>query len=186
MVFQKDTLLPWLTVRDNVALYFRFNHASKASVRARVDELIELVGLTAFANAYPYQLSGGMRRRAALLAAVAPNPSVLLLDEPFSSLDEPTRVAVHQDMLRIIEQNRMTAVLVTHDIAEAISLCDEVVILTSRPGRVFRRHTIPFGRHRNVLELREERRFLDLYATLWHELSLQLVASPPDGQRESA
>jgi NitT/TauT family transport system ATP-binding protein len=183
MMFQRDTLLPWLTVRQNVELYFSINKRrlrrshSKAEITAQVDELLQLVGLQDFSKAYPYQLSGGMRRRVALLVSVAPHPKVLLLDEPFSALDEPTRVAVHQDVLRIIQQLRMTVVLVTHDLAEAASLCDEVVVLTNRPGRVFRRHVMPFGEERNVLELRQQPNFLSLYSTLWHDLSLQIAGS---------
>lgn len=176
MVFQKDTLLPWLTVAENVQLYSRFRRAERRSVKARVGELIKLAGLDGFERAYPYQLSGGMRRRVAFLAAVTAMPETLLLDEPFSSLDEPTRVGIHQDVLRIIRGINMTVVLVTHDLAEAISLCDEVVIVTRRPGRVASRQSVPFGRERNVLELRQRSDFLDLYGVLWHALSEQIVS----------
>jgi NitT/TauT family transport system ATP-binding protein len=176
LVFQKDTLLPWLTVRENVSVFFRWHgrRHKDAAVRQRVDELLELVGLDGFGDAYPYQLSGGMRRRVAFLAAVAPNPACLLLDEPFSALDEPTRVAVQEDVLRIIGRSNMTCVLVTHDLAEAVTMCDDVYILSRRPGRVFSHHKVPFGRDRVVLELREDPAFLSLYGTLWHELSQQL------------
>jgi ABC-type nitrate/sulfonate/bicarbonate transport system ATPase subunit len=184
MVFQTDTLLPWLTAADNVALYFRLGQTGKrvqkADARARVDALFEMVGLQDFRKAYPYQLSGGMRRRIAFMTAVAPQPAVLLLDEPFSSLDEPTRVAIHQDVLRIMSELEMTVVLITHDLAEAITLCDEVVILTSRPGRVLNRHTVPFVRAtRNAIELRHTREFLDLYAVLWEELGSQIFTAKP-------
>jgi ABC-type nitrate/sulfonate/bicarbonate transport system ATPase subunit len=187
MVFQNDTLLPWLTAADNVALYFRLGRAGRRVdrnvARARVDELFRMVGLQDFQRAYPYQLSGGMRRRIAFMTAVAPEPAVLLLDEPFSSLDEPTRVAIHQDVLRIIADLDMTVVLVTHDLAEAITLCDEVVILTARPGRVLSRHRVPFPRAgRNAIGLRHEREFLDLYALLWEELGSQISSTRQDSQ----
>jgi ABC-type nitrate/sulfonate/bicarbonate transport system ATPase subunit len=176
MVFQTDTLLPWLTAAENVGLHFKFRRrAPRSYVKHRVAELLEMVGLEEFANAYPYELSGGMRRRVAFLTAVAPKPAALLLDEPFSSLDEPTRVAIHQDVIRIMSELEMTVVLITHDLAEAITLCDEIVLLTGRPGRVFSRHTVPFPRERNALELRQTREFLDLYATLWKELSQQMT-----------
>jgi NitT/TauT family transport system ATP-binding protein len=179
MVFQTDTLLPWLTAADNVSLYFKLGRAGrrveKAVAKARVDRLFEMVGLQDFRKAYPYQLSGGMRRRIAFMTAVASHPAVLLLDEPFSSLDEPTRVAIHQDVLRIMPELQMTVVLVTHDLAEAITLCDEVVILTARPGRVLNRHAVPFEREtRNAIALRHKREFLDLYAVLWEELGSQI------------
>jgi len=183
MVFQKDTLLPWLTVSENVGFSFTFNRIDQAEAKSRVDWLLEMVGLSEFAKAYPYQLSGGMRRRVAFLTAVAPFPSVLLLDEPFSSLDEPTRVAIHQDVLTIIREMRMTVVLVTHDLGEAISLCDEVAILTRRPGSVASRYEIPFGAERNILDLRQDRLFLELYGQLWRELSRQLE---PGSKRSGA
>src|SRR4029077_1168580 len=105
------------------------------------------------------------------------NPMVMLLDEPFSSVDEPTRVAIHQDVLKIVNELEMTVVLVTHDLAEAITLSDEIVIVTSRPGRVFRTHEVPFGRERNVLALRQEPEFLTQYGSLWNELSEQIKRS---------
>jgi NitT/TauT family transport system ATP-binding protein len=175
MVFQKDTLLPWLTVSGNIALFFRFHPMPKAEVHERVEQMLALAGLQPFASAYPYQLSGGMRRRVAFLAAIAPQPRILLLDEPFSSLDEPTRIAIHQEVYAILRRLRMTCLLVTHDLAEAASLSDDVTILTSRPGRVATQHHVPFGSGaRNMLELRQTSGFLDLYGRLWHDLSLQI------------
>lgn len=176
MVFQRDTLLPWLTASDNAALHFRFrnSHTPKAEARERVAALMKMAGLEGSEGKYPYQLSGGMRRRVAFLTAVAPQPRTLLLDEPFSSLDEPTRVAIHQDVLRIIKRLGITVVLVTHDLAEAISLCDDVLILSTRPARVFKQHHIPFGDDREMLRLRQTPEFLGLYATLWEQLSIQI------------
>jgi ABC-type nitrate/sulfonate/bicarbonate transport system ATPase subunit len=112
-------------------------------------------------------------------------PERLLLDEPFSSLDEPTRVAIHQDVLGVMRRLKMTVVLVTHDLAEAISLCDEVIIFTRRPARIASRHAVPFGADRDVLELRRMPEFLQLYGTLWHELSQQIKVVQPK-ERESA
>jgi ABC-type nitrate/sulfonate/bicarbonate transport system ATPase subunit len=116
-----------------------------------------------------------MRRRVAFLTAVAPLPRTLLLDEPFSSLDEPTRVEIHQDVLDIARKYEMTMVLVTHDLAEALSLCDEVLILSSQPGRVVSRHPVPFGPERVMLELRQTPDFLDMYGRLWRDLSEQIT-----------
>jgi NitT/TauT family transport system ATP-binding protein len=185
MVFQTDTLLPWLTVRENAALYSRFQglrerRAEAASRKERVEELIEMVGLSHFAKAYPYQLSGGMRRRLAFITAVSPEPKILMLDEPFASVDEPTRIQIHQDVLGIIRRLNMTVIIVTHDLAEAASLADSVMIMTNRPGRIFREHRIDFGPDRDIVELRARREFLDLYGELWHDLSQQLKKTPPD------
>jgi ABC-type nitrate/sulfonate/bicarbonate transport system ATPase subunit len=180
MVFQKDTLLPWLTTAENIGLSFKFrgSHVARNERKTRIADLVQLAGLQGFEDKYPYQLSGGMRRRVAFLSAVAPMPEILLLDEPFSSLDEPTRVAIHQDIFDIVNRLGMTVILVTHDLAEAISLCDEVAILTRRPSHVYSTHSVNFGRQRTMLHLRQERSFLDLYGSLWEQLSLQLEARP--------
>jgi NitT/TauT family transport system ATP-binding protein len=179
MVFQRDTVLPWLTVRQNIGVYFKFNRrrGERGETRRWIQHLIDLAGLNGFEDAYPYELSGGMRRRVAFLTGVAARPALLLLDEPFSSLDEPTRVAIHQDVLHIVRELQMTMVLVTHDLAEAITLCDEVVIFTSRPGRVFTTHEVPFGIERDVLKLRELPEYLEIYGQLWHDLSAQIRRS---------
>jgi ABC-type nitrate/sulfonate/bicarbonate transport system ATPase subunit len=136
-----------------------------------------MVGLDGFARAYPKQLSGGMRRRVAFLAGIAPRPNMLLLDEPFSSVDEPSRVRIHQEVLGIVNRFKTTTVLVTHDLAEAITLSNRVAIFSARPGRVVAVHEIPFGGERNVLELRDTPEFLELYGHLWHELSAQIAKS---------
>lgn len=175
MVFQQDTMLPWLTVTENVALYYRFHRDRRTpEIDEEIQQLIRMIGLEQFADAYPSQLSGGMRRRVAFLAGVAPMPQLLLLDEAFSSVDEPTRVIIHQEVLRIVRRLNMTTVLVTHDLAEAISLSDQVVIFTARPGRVFTTYDIPFGTERNVLDLRDRPEFLEIYGQLWQDLSAQI------------
>lgn len=175
MVFQENTLLPWLTVQENVGLYQRFHPPPYREVaRREVSELLRLVGLEGFAGAYPKQLSGGMLRRTAFLAGVAAHPQVLLLDEPFSAVDEPTRVTIHQEVLRIVRQLRMTTVLVTHDIAEALSLSDFLIMLSARPGRVVKVYEVPFGAERDVFELRGRRAFLDLYGEVWEDLSREI------------
>jgi NitT/TauT family transport system ATP-binding protein len=182
MVFQKDTLLPWATIDANVRLFHTLNKSRRAEADEIVSELLELAGLTAFKDAYPYRLSGGMRRRAAFISALAAQPRLLLLDEPFSSLDEPTRVAIHQDVFDILRRLRTTVVLVTHDLAEAASLCDEIVILTNRPASIATRHHVPFGAERVILELREQTEFLDLYGRLWHDLSRQIQSGTTESE----
>jgi NitT/TauT family transport system ATP-binding protein len=172
MLFQRDTLLPWLTTEDNVGLYFNLGGArvSRKERRERVSELIRLAGLEGAERRYPYQLSGGMRRRAAFLAAVAPRPRLLLLDEPFSALDEPTRVVLHQDIYSIIKGYGIGVVLVTHDLAEAISLSDQVIVLSAVPAVAVHVHEVDFGQDRHMLSLRKEHAFLDTYASMWDQL----------------
>jgi NitT/TauT family transport system ATP-binding protein len=179
MMFQTDTLLPWLTVEQNVGLHFRLTkHVQSKSERSeRVANLIALAGLTGSEDKYPYQLSGGMRRRTAFLAAVAPRPRTLLLDEPFSSLDEPTRIAIHQDIHQVIKRDKISTLLITHDLAEAISLSDEVIVLTARPTQVYERFHIPFGTERDMLALRKDPLFLSIYGQLWEKLAIQIQNS---------
>jgi NitT/TauT family transport system ATP-binding protein len=177
MMFQKDTLLPWLTVSKNVGLFFRLRGQKSGGYKGVVDDLLKIGGLAEAADQFPYQLSGGMRRRAQFLASVAPSPGIILLDEPFSSLDEPTRIALHQDVFEISRRRQMSMLLVTHDLAEAISLSDEIVVLTRRPATVASRHIVPFGSERDLHALREDSDFLKLYGTIWHELNKQIQLS---------
>ena len=179
MMFQKDTLLPWLTVEDNIGLHFRVSKSSlsKEQQRARVADLVRLAGLVGAERKFPYQLSGGMRRRTAFLTSVAPHPRTLLLDEPFSALDEPTRIGIHQDIFDIVKREGITVLLITHDLGEAISLSDQVLVLTAQPATVFRRFEIPFGPSRDFLSLREDPKFLELYGEVWEQLAVQIQRS---------
>jgi NitT/TauT family transport system ATP-binding protein len=188
MLFQKDTLLPWQTVETNIALHYKFrkDRRAKADRRARIAELLDLAGLTGSEKSYPYQLSGGMKRRTAFLAAVAPGPRTLLLDEPFSALDEPTRVGIHEDIFKIVKEAGITVLLITHDIGEAISLSDTVMVLSSKPAGVVESFDIPFGTDRNMMELREQPAFLDLYGRIWESLSDQIVRSQVDVQKDKS
>jgi NitT/TauT family transport system ATP-binding protein len=178
MMFQTDTTLPWLTTEENVLLFSRFRRwrRSRQSVdlKARADELLSMVHLTEARERYPYQLSGGMKRRLAFATAVAPRPQLLLLDEPFSSVDEPTRVRIHQDVYRTVKELQLTTILVTHDLAEAISLCDRILILSSRPATVVAEHHINLGERHHIVHLRDQPEFMKLYGDIWRDLSEQL------------
>jgi len=147
MVFQEHRLLPWLTVRQNILFGF---HGSAAEQRSRSEELLELMHLEAFADAHPHELSGGMAQRAAIARALAPRPDVLLLDEPFGALDAFTRVEMQDALREVWRQHNTTALLVTHDIEEAVVLADRVVVMAARPGRVqhIEQIDLPFPRNR--------------------------------------
>jgi NitT/TauT family transport system ATP-binding protein len=174
LVFQKDTLLPWLSVRKNVAFGLRYTDLTKQEVTRRVDSLLDMVGLSEFHGAFPKELSGGMRRRVALLMGVAPMPQLLLLDEPFTGLDEPTRLGVHREFVKLIQELNMTAMIVTHDLSEALTLSDVVYVMSRRPTTVFTRYEIPFARKRDIFEVRETADYQQAYAHLWHDLCSQI------------
>jgi len=135
-VFQTAGLLPWKSVQGNIELPFELNRKANRPRQHTTAELIELVGLSAFANALPHQLSGGMQQRVAIARALAFDPRLLLMDEPFGALDEITRATMRYELLRIWERSRKTVVFVTHSIAEAIILSDSVAVMSARPGRV--------------------------------------------------
>jgi NitT/TauT family transport system ATP-binding protein len=187
MVFQKDTVLPWLTVEGNVGFGLRYlpgvNRKEKAE---RTEELLDMGGLTDVARKYPYQLSGGMRRRVAFLAGVAPHPRLLILDEPFSSLDEPSRVGIHADVLSVVQRLQMTVVIVTHDLGEAISLSDSVYMLSRGPGNIIKHEQMPFYADRDVFEIRQTEAYQSMYATLWETLSEQSWSRRGAGRTASA
>ena len=136
LVFQQPTLLPWRTVQDNIALPLEMMGLPSATIQARTADLLALVGLVGFEQEYPIHLSGGMAQRTALARALAQNPEVLLLDEPFGALDALTRERMAAELLRIWERDKRTVLMVTHSVEEAVLLADRVVVLSARPGHV--------------------------------------------------
>jgi NitT/TauT family transport system ATP-binding protein len=136
VVFQEHALFPWMTVRGNIEFGLKANHVPKPQRDRKVDELIDLVGLRGFEDAFPKQLSGGMRQRVAVSRAFATDPDVVLLDEPFSALDEQSKQRIQREFARICQATRQTVLLVTHSIEESILMSDRVVVMEPRPGRI--------------------------------------------------
>jgi NitT/TauT family transport system ATP-binding protein len=172
MVFQHFGLLPWKTVYDNAAFGLAMARAPASHIKERVAHYLDLVGLSGFEHHYPYQLSGGMQQRVGLVRALAVNPSILLMDEPFAALDAQTREILQEELLALMQRpdERKTMVFITHSIDEAILLGDRIAVMTARPGRIKETIALPFGRPREVEAVRADPRFAELRAHIWHQL----------------
>ncbi len=170
-VFQNDALLPWKTVLGNVVLGPMFRGVPRREAEARGREWLEVVGLADFAGHHPHQLSGGMRKRVSLAAALINEPSILLMDEPFGALDVQTKAIMSNELLALWEQTRPSVIFVTHDLEEAIGLADRVVVMTAGPGTVKAVYDIDLPRPRGaVQEIRFEPRFLEIHHQIWESL----------------
>ena len=172
MVFQHFGLLPWKTVYDNAAFGLAMQHAPAAHIKERVGHYLELVGLAGFERHYPYQLSGGMQQRVGLVRALAIDPAIMLMDEPFAALDAQTREILQEELLRVMQRpdERKTMVFITHSIDEAILLGDRIAVMSARPGRIQDMLDVPFARPRDGNALRADPRFAQLRAHIWNEL----------------
>jgi NitT/TauT family transport system ATP-binding protein len=170
MVFQGDSLFPWMTVWDNAAYGLTMRKRPKAEIDEVVGHHLARVGMTRFAKAYPHQLSGGMRQRVSIARAFANDPDILLMDEPFSALDEQNKVLLQEELLRIWEETRKTVLFITHSVDEAATLGDRIMIMTAHPGRAKRIVDVPFERPRHVLELRARPEYGELVLAIWGEL----------------
>ncbi len=177
MVFQHFGLFPWKTVLENVSYGLKLRGVPRSEWGSRVRRYLDLVGLTGFENAYPYQLSGGMQQRAGLVRALAVDPDVLLMDEPFAALDAQTRELLQEELLRILEQERKSMVFITHSIDEAILLGDRIAVMTARPGKVREMIEVGLPRPRDLEAARATDRFAELRNHIWEELRPQVAAA---------
>ena len=180
VVFQHASLLPWRTIAGNVRygmeMHKRFD---AATIRQRTDDFIRLVGLSGFERHYPSELSGGMQQRVNLARALAADPTVLLMDEPFAALDAQTREHMQAELLKIWTEARKTVLFITHQINEAVYLADRVVVMSPRPGRIKGVLDVPFERPR-PLELKRDPRFGELEEAIWHLIEDRSVRLQPD------
>jgi NitT/TauT family transport system ATP-binding protein len=175
-VFQQDALLPWRTALQNVELALRFRGVARKESRERARGWLARVGLGAFENAYPHQLSGGMRKRTAIASTLVYDPSILLMDEPFSALDVQTRNLMENDLLGLWEESgHQTVFFVTHDLEEAIGLSDRIIVLTASPGKILGDYRVDLPRPRNLLEVKLDEGFIDLYRSIWADLEGEVM-----------
>jgi NitT/TauT family transport system ATP-binding protein len=173
-MLQKDLLLPWRTAIQNVTLGLQVKGTPNAARQQRALDLLEMLGLADFANHFPSTLSGGMRQRVALARTLAPDPEVLLFDEPFSALDFQTKILIERDMLRLVREQHRSLLLITHDVEEAVSLSDRVLVLSQRPCTIVAEHTVDLpGDRFNLIELRETAGFAHLVRQIWAELEIR-------------
>jgi sulfonate transport system ATP-binding protein len=175
MLFQDDALLPWKTARDNVALGLTFNGTERRQALAEAEAWLERLGLAGFGDRFPRHLSGGQRKRVALAQVLAMKPRLILMDEPFASLDAIVRARVVKDVVELVERERISVLLVTHDLEEALSLSDEVYLLSQGPrAHITEQYNVPIPRPRDPVHSRTHPAFAPLYERLWADLSRQV------------
>jgi NitT/TauT family transport system ATP-binding protein len=177
-MFQEDALLPWKTVLGNIMLGLVLRKIPKDDAEQRARRWVTRVGLDGFAEAFPYQLSGGMRKRAAMAQCWIVEPDILLMDEPFSALDIHTRQLMESELLRLWSESRQTVVFVTHDLEEAIALSDEVVVLSAGPeSRVISQYPVELARPRELIDIRTQPEFMKVYSRIWADLKEEVLKS---------
>jgi NitT/TauT family transport system ATP-binding protein len=174
-MLQKDLLLPWRTILENVTIGLETQGMPRAERNDRARSLIAKYGLGGFENAYPRHLSGGMRQRVALARTLAADPEILLLDEPLSALDYQTKLKMEEELVRILQEERKTVLLITHDIAEAVSVSDRVLVCSGRPGRIKAEFAMPFSKGHSPQEARNEPSFNEHFNLLWRELEADVT-----------
>ncbi|NYT69830.1 ABC transporter ATP-binding protein [Pusillimonas noertemannii] len=184
MVFQGNGVFPWMTVLDNAAYGLAVRGVPKATRYAEAREYLNKLGLLAFQDVYPRQLSGGMLQRVNLARAFVNNPSILLMDEPFGALDEQTKILVYEDLLKLWEGSAKTVVFITHNLDEAIILGDRVAVMGKRPGRIKDTVNVDLPRPRNVLDMQNDRDYIEVRRRIWDCLREEVLSLRGDIQSE--
>jgi sulfonate transport system ATP-binding protein len=182
-VFQKDTVFPWRTVSRNIALGLEYRGIAAVERERRVRQAIGLAGLEGFEDAFPATLSGGMRQRVALMRTLIVDPEILLMDEPFGALDTHTKIGLHAELLSLWEAKQQTVVFVTHDLSEAITLADRIIVMTRRPGRIKAIHDVKLRRPRDPIKLRESDDYAREYGAVWHVLGVEFAGDAAEPVR---
>ncbi len=180
-ITQDDNLLPWRTLVENVEVALEFRGVAQAERHSRAERYIARVGLAGFEHHYPHELSGGMRKRTALIRTLIYEPDVILMDEPFGPLDAQTRVILQDELLKLWEGSGKTIVFVTHDLVEAIALSDEIVLFSRAPGTIKRVYEVPLARPRDVFRVHADPRFPAFYDQLWRDLKEEISQMDLEG-----
>ena len=173
-MLQTDSLFPWLTILDNALIGLEVTNNKTEDNINKVINLLKKYGLYEFKDSYPNNLSGGMRQRVALIRTLAINPDLILLDEPYSALDYQTRLALSNDMYQIIKNERKTAIMITHNISEAVSMADRVIVLSKRPCTIKKIYEIKLDKKSNPIENRKDKNFNYYYDMIWRDLDVHL------------
>lgn len=173
-MLQKDSLFPWLTILDNCLIGLKTKKILTEENKMRVINLLDTYGLGEFKDKYPDSLSGGMRQRVALIRTLAIDPDVLLLDEPFSALDYQTRLALSDDVYKIIKQEGKTAIMISHDIGESVSMADRIIVLTKRPSVIKTIYDIKLSNKSTPIANRKTKEFPDFYDKIWRDLDVHI------------
>jgi NitT/TauT family transport system ATP-binding protein len=173
-ITQSDNLYPWRSLRDNVAFPLELAGVDKAERHARAAHWIERVGLKGFEEAWPHEMSGGMRQRANIIRTLIYEPQVILMDEPFGPLDAQTRITLQDQLLSLWESSGATVIFITHDLVEAIALADRVLLMSARPGRIVRDERVAIPRPRDIFHIHDDAEFRRLYDDIWRELESQV------------
>jgi sulfonate transport system ATP-binding protein len=183
-LFQTEALMPWRTALENVTAGLEFRGVDTAEAKRRAQAWLQRVGLSGFGERYPHQLSGGMRKRVALAQTLILDPEIILMDEPFSALDIQTRQLMENELLELWAANRKSVVFITHDLEEAISLSDRVVVLAAGPeSRPIGEFAIDLPRPRDVAEIRLTPRFIELHTQIWHAMKAEVLKSYAQQQK---
>jgi NitT/TauT family transport system ATP-binding protein len=185
MVFQGDSLFPWMTVFENAAYGLTLRNRPKGEIADTVGHYLNRIGMTKFSKAYPHQLSGGMRQRVSIARAFANDPDILLMDEPFSALDEQNKLLLQEELLRIWDETRKTVLFITHSVDEAVTLGDRIMIMTAQPGRAKQIIDVPFERPREVLSLRARPAYGELVYSIWGQLRDEVQAARSQDEKRS-
>ncbi len=174
-VFQRDTLFPWRTVADNIGYGLQLAGVPEREREERIAASVAQAGLVGFEHAYPSALSGGMRQRVALMRTLIVAPQILLMDEPFGALDTHTKIDMHDVLLRIWDREHQTVLFVTHDLGEALTLADRIILFSARPGQIKEIFEVDFPRPRDAVKVRETTRYAELFQNIWRSLGEEFV-----------